>query len=128
MSPGFVLDASAILALLGEEPGHLVVQEALPFSVISAVNLSEVITKIAAQGVRKEVALQMLSLLGVEVVPFEEADAWTIGFLYPDTKHLGLSLGDRACIGLGLRLKRIILTADRIWRDIALPVEIRLIR
>ena len=49
MSSGFVLDASAVLALLGEESGHLIVQEGLPFSVISAVNFSEVITKIAAQ-------------------------------------------------------------------------------
>ena len=53
---------------------------------------------------RKEAALQMFSLLGIEVVAFEEADAWTAGFLYPETKHLGLSLGDRACIGLGLWL------------------------
>ena len=93
---------SAVLALLGEESGHLIVQEGLPFSVISAVNFSEVVTKIAAQEVRKEAALQMFSLLGIEVVTFQEADAWTAEFLCSETKHLGLALGDRACIGLAL--------------------------
>ncbi|ELR99505.1 type II toxin-antitoxin system VapC family toxin [Gloeocapsa sp. PCC 73106] len=128
MSTCFVLDASAVLALLGEEPGHLIVQQALPSSVISTVNLSEVVTKIAAEGIEKEKALQMLSLLGIEVLPFEESDAWTSGFLYPETKHLGLSLGDRACISLGLRLQRTILTADSSWSNIALAVEVKLIR
>jgi PIN domain nuclease of toxin-antitoxin system len=128
MSEEFVLDASAVLALLGEEKGYDLVQEALPNSVISSVNFSEVVTKIAAQGVGKEVAIEILSLLGIKVIPFGESDAWTSGFLYPKTKHLGLSFGDRACIALGLQLERIVLTADTAWNSLKLPVEIRLIR
>lgn len=128
MSSEVVLDASSVLALLGKEEGHLVVEDALPFSVISSVNLSEVITKVSAWGVRKDTASQMLSLLGIKVFPFEEADAWTCGFLYPETKHLGLSLGDRSCIALGLRLRKTVLTADSAWKGLTLPVEVRLIR
>jgi PIN domain nuclease of toxin-antitoxin system len=128
MSEEFILDASAVLALLGEEKGYDLVQEALPNSVISTVNLSEVITKIAAQGVVKEVAMQILSLLGIKVIAFGQSDAWTSGFLYSEIKHLGLSLGDRACLALGFQLERIVLTADTAWQSLKLPVKIRLIR
>jgi ribonuclease VapC len=127
MSSQIVLDASSVLALLGKENGYLIVEEALPFSVISSVNLSEVISKITARGVKKDTALQMISILGIKVMPFEEEDAYACGFLYPETKKLGFSLEDRACIALGLKLKKTVLTADSVWKDLKPPIEIRLI-
>jgi len=42
----YVLDASAILALLNQEPGYDRVAQVLDNSSVSAVNLSEVISKL----------------------------------------------------------------------------------
>ena len=42
--------------------------------------------------------------------------------------HLGLSLGDRACLALGIALDVEIYTADRLWAQLNLPCSIHLIR
>ncbi len=46
----------------------------------------------------------------------------------PQTKLLGLSLGDRACLALGMRLEIPVLTADTAWNDLTLNISIRMIR
>ena len=71
---------------------------------------------------------EILSNLNLEVVPFSQEQALRAGILRPSTKSLGLSLGDRACLALGLYLKLPILTADKLWSNLNLAVEIRLIR
>ncbi|WP_236627700.1 hypothetical protein [Caulobacter sp. B11] len=43
-------------------------------------------------------------------------------------RHRGLSLGDRACLALAMREKLPVMTADRAWSDLDLPVEVVLIR
>ncbi|MCW6035912.1 hypothetical protein K4A83_06450 [Spirulina subsalsa FACHB-351] len=48
--------------------------------------------------------------------------------LRPLTKPLGLSLGDRACLALGLLLHQPVITADRQWNQLDLDLEIRVIR
>jgi PIN domain nuclease of toxin-antitoxin system len=40
----YVLDASALLAMLKKEPGAKIVEETLPFTVISSVNISETVS------------------------------------------------------------------------------------
>lgn len=45
-----------------------------------------------------------------------------------NTKELGLSLADRACMALAVTLGLPLLTADRSWVEVDLPVEIRVIR
>ena len=119
MSEDFVLDASALLCLLNGEPGAERVAEALPRSAVSAVNLSEVASKLADMGGaqdRIEIALRALHL---RVVPFDEAQAMGAGALRPRTKRLGLSFGDRACLALARQLSATALTADRVWADLA---------
>jgi PIN domain nuclease of toxin-antitoxin system len=49
--------------------------------------------------------------------------------LKKSTKHLGLSLEDRACVSLGIKLGIAIYTADKIWAELKLEnADIRLIR
>jgi PIN domain nuclease of toxin-antitoxin system len=131
-----VLDASAFLAYLQAEPGAETVQEALAQGCcISAVNWAEVISKVAELGKPSHefvADLKSRRLLGaaLRVVPFDEIDAPIVGDMRPQTRHLGLSLGDRACLTLGRRLGSPVLTTDRAWGklDVDLEVEIRVIR
>ena len=99
-----VLDASALFALLQDEPGSDVVAARLPGAAISAVNFSEVIAKLAEAGMQEVEIRRALAPLGLDVHAFTQEDAVAAGLLRPQTKALGLSLGDRACLALGWSL------------------------
>lgn len=123
-----VIDASALLALLNAEPGADIVTEALPDGVISAVNLSEVIAKLYDAGMPEKAIRQALLPLGLEVVPFDDEQAYQAGLLRSMTKDKDISLGDRACLSLAKMLGSTALTADKAWGDISLGIAIRVIR
>jgi ribonuclease VapC len=124
----YVLDASALLALLNEEEGAALVRRFLPDAVISAVNLAEVVTRLSAVGMPKEAIREVLSLLALETVPFDEEHAFRAGFLYPQARALGLSLGDRACLALAETLAATAITADQVWQALEIGVRVELIR
>jgi ribonuclease VapC len=124
----YVVDASALLALLHSEPGAEVVEEAVEQAAISTVNWSEVCQRWLAHGVDVSDLRADIEALGLEIVPFTVGDAEQAAELWKATRHLGLSLGDRACLGLARRLGRPALTADRAWLDTDLGIEVRAIR
>ena len=123
-----VLDASALLAMLNSEPGGGAVQESLPGAAISAVNLSEVISKLSERGMPEPAIRAAFEGLGFEVHPFDADAAYSTARLRTATKSYGLSPGDRACLALGLALTAPVLTADRTWKKLKLGVKIRSIR
>ena len=95
---------------------------------ISAVNLVEARTKLLDFGMTEDQIDTSIALLDTPVVAFSESDAKTAATLRPSTRKIGLSLGDRACIALAMSIGGKAITADRIWADIELPVEVELIR
>lgn len=122
------MDASALLALLNEEPGAEAVAQTIPGAAISAVNLAEVVAKLAEIGVPERDIRAALGPLGLETVPLDEPMAYRTGLLRPQTRRLGLSLADQACLALGLARACPVLTADRAWRSLDLGLPIRVIR
>lgn len=123
-----VLDASALLALVNQEPGQAVVAELLPRSLVSVVNASELVAKLTDQGMPKNEIQDVLVALNLTVVPFDEGQGLIAGYLRPVTKHLGLSLGDRACLALGLQTQCPVVTADKAWAKLEVGVGIQVIR
>jgi len=129
-----VLDASALLAHLRDEPGADVVADAIASgAVISTVNLAEVFSRVADRGedpAKLAAELTQSGLLdgAITVEPFTAADAIDAGRLRPLTRDAGLSLGDRACLALARRLDAPALTADTDWQGAAHGVELRPIR
>jgi Uncharacterized protein conserved in bacteria len=127
-----VLDASALLALLKGEPGAERVAEALERGAyLSAVNLAEVLSKLADWGedpTEAQARMAQVGLLGaaVEVLPFTGEDALEVARLRALTRAHGLSFGDRACLALARRLGLPALTAERAWAelDLGIPVEV----
>ena len=128
------LDASALVALLQNEPGAQVVEDAIADgATISTVNLAEALSTMARKGADPATALATMTERGViggaiTVEPFTLADAVEAARLRPLTAKAGLSLGDRSCLALARRLGTAALTADQTWRGIDLPVEVRSIR
>ena len=116
-----VLDASAVLAVLNGEPGEEKVIPLLSESAISSVNLTEVGAKLLEAGMDKGSAQIAVSVLGIgEVTEFDEDLAWETAKLRPLTKQHGLSLGDRACLALAMKLKVPAVTADKQWSKLKL--------
>ncbi len=123
-----VLDASALLAYLQDEPGGNAVDGGLAESVMSSVNWAEVVQKSIAAGVEVDGMLDDLQALGLRVEPFLLEDGEMAGRLWEQTRQVGLSLGDRACLSLGLRLGVMVLTGDRAWASLNLSLDIQVIR
>ena len=123
-----VLDASALLAYLQDEPGSDVVDGMLAESVMSSVNWAEVVQKSIAAGVKVDAMLDDLQSLGLMVEPFTPDDGEMAGRLWEQTRQAGLSLGDRACLSLGLRLGVPVLTSDRAWATLSLSLDVQVIR
>ncbi len=111
----YVLDSSAILALMFLEPGKDRVEEVLDEAIVGRINATEILTKLIERGASLTEAVESLDDLGLPTVEFDEAQSRKIAELRPLTKHLGLSLGDRACLALSIQQNAIAVTADRNW-------------
>jgi ribonuclease VapC len=123
-----VLDVLALLAYLQDEPGGEMVEGVLAEAVMSSVNWAEVVQKSVAAGVNVDGMGEDLEALGLEIVPFTPEDGEMAGRLWLQTRQAGLSLGDRACLSLGMRLDVPVLTCDSVWATLGLPLDVQVIR
>jgi ribonuclease VapC len=128
MSDLYVLDASAVLAFLRDEPGGERVERNLGQSIISAVNLSEIAAKLSDFGMPAAEVAGALRELGETSGAFDANQALIAGAMRKETRSKGLSLGDRACLALAKTTSRIALTTDRVWADLDVGVTIEVIR
>ncbi len=117
-----VLDASTILAYLFEESGYQRVEAVLASGngVISSVNYAEVVGKLVDKKMPSGVIQIAMDNL--------ELKCFLVGQLRQISKDIGLSLGDRACIALGIDKKLPVLTADTIWKEVSFDCNIQLLR
>jgi PIN domain nuclease of toxin-antitoxin system len=109
-----VIDASVVLAWLQDEPGSDIVERHLVEGLIGAANWSEVLQKARQHGAQPGLVARLLTSFGLRVVDVTAEDAvraaelWTVGS--------GLSLADRLCLALGLRLGLSVVTTDAEWQ------------
>jgi len=124
-----VLDASALLALLNSEPGaDKLTPELLNTAASSTVNLAEVQAKLVARGIDPDDAWEATLAPIRDAMDFSVDHARIAGTLVTQTRSLGLSLGDRACLALALSLKAPVYTTDKAWKNLKLGVRIHVIR
>ncbi len=134
MQPTSILDASALLAYLQGESGASVVANALTQgSLISAVNWAETLSKLAERGQDPDTVVDLLTNQGLlnnalMIVPFDASLAQKTAELRPLTRSSGLSLGDRACLALGIQTELPILTSDQAWMSLKIDAIVQLIR
>ena len=123
-----VLDASALLAYLQDEPGGERVRAIIAQATISTVNWSEVIGKARDHGVDTLGLREDLASLGLSFEPFSADQAEIAGRFKERTRRHGLSLGDRACLALGRERGETVYTSDRAWSHLDLGVDVEVIR
>lgn len=124
-----VFDASAILALLRDEPGADIVASHIGNGIISAVNFQEVIKELLRRGIPMEAVIELLDALHLDIHPHGTQDAIAAASMYLATKQYGSGLGDRTCMALAVAHGLPTLTADQAWGKIVVAgLEIQLIR
>jgi ribonuclease VapC len=124
-----VLDASAVLAIPNAEPGsEKLTPRLLSEAVVSTVNLAEVQSKLVNRGLDPDDAWEAALSPIRDAQPFSSAQARIAGDLVAHTRSLGLSLGDRACLALGIALGATVYTADKSWKGLRLSIRIHHIR
>jgi ribonuclease VapC len=122
-----VLDSSAILAFLQDEPGATPVEMALESgAVCGAANWSEVAQKVLAAGRDWELVRALILSYPLAIEPVTSADAERAARAW--RRGAGLSLGDRLCMALADRLDVDVLTADSAWGDTGRVIQIRTMR
>lgn len=121
-----IVDASVVLAWLQDEPGADEAEPMLMEGLIGAANWSEVLQKARQNGAPLEVVARLLTSFGLAVVDVTEADAQSAANLW--RAGIPLSLGDRLCLALGLRLGQSVATADAAWAQLDGPPRVVVIR
>ena len=129
--PASILDASALIAFLHDEPGSNAVVDAIAeTAAVSVVNWAETLSKVAADGGDPQQIADNFQASDSPLIlePLTDDDCVEIARLRPLTKTHGLSLADRACLALARRLDLPVVTADRDWADLNLGITLQLIR
>ena len=124
-----MFDASAVLAVIFEEPGADQVEAlwAEGDNLLCAVNYAEIVAKLAERGMVDAEIATVLEGIPLDVIPFDRRSAHQAGLLRPATKALGLSLGDRTCLALGMIREARVVTADRSWKKVK-GVDVEVVR
>jgi ribonuclease VapC len=123
-----VLDTSAILAVILDEDGAGEVLAISKPRAASSVIMSEVRSKLFDRGYSRELIDAGLKGLGIREIAFDAVHAVEAADLRPLTRKGGLSFADRACLATAKILDATAITADRIWKELPLPVRVELIR
>lgn len=113
-----VLDASAVLALIRDEPGADKVIPHVGRAAISAVNLQEVVKELLLSGLDEATTRELLDELRLDIRAHDAAAAFAAAALHAQTRQYGRGLGDRSCLALAMQLGVPALTADREWKKV----------
>ena len=121
-----VVDASVVLAWLQDETGAEEAEPMLMEGVIGAANWSEVLQKTRQHGAPAGMVGRLLASFGLTVIDVGTADAEVAADLW--RQGIGLSLADRLCLALGLRMDLPVATADAAWIEVEDGPAVVLIR
>lgn len=123
----YLLDASAVLAFMSNEPGAARVRAVIQSgeASMSAVNASEVAAKLVSRGLPSADAEVQCRSMGLDILDVDAGIAFAAAALIPITQPLGLSLGDRICLATAAQNAVIAVTADKSWKNIpGIAVEV----
>ncbi len=123
-----VLDASAILASIYFEKGYDLVDKHLTDALVSTVNLTEVIENMLSKEISMHDVKNIITKLPLVIIDYNQEHAFIAANLRKETRHKGLSLGDRACLAIAKAEKLTVLTADKAWEKLDVGVKIQVIR
>ena len=128
MTPRYLLDASALLAVIRNEPGAERVREVLDHCRIHSVNFAEVAMKMVSKGMPAAQVREHLAALALDVIEeFTAAQAMEVAELGAEARRLGLSLGACVCLVEARDTGSIALTTKHIWSRVS-GIEVNILQ
>ena len=121
-----LLDASAVLAWLQQEPGGAEIKRLLDGGLITAASWSEVLQKVSQHGGDIDEVGLLLRALGLKVTDVTRADGERAAHLW--NRSNPLSLADRLCLAAAHRLGLPAVTAESRWVQSDSGVDVQLTR
>ncbi len=133
MSNIYMIDASAVIAAVFKEPGEKVVHDILfeenQAFCITAVNAAEVIYKFMAKGFSQQAAIETFEAVNLKLLPVDYDMAKQTAIIWPHTKQIGASMGDRFCLAAAIIHNAIAVTAEKSWCELKIHnLNVRCIR
>jgi PIN domain nuclease of toxin-antitoxin system len=122
-----VLDASSVLAFVRRERGYEHVRDVIERSRISVVNWAEVMDVALRESLNLP-AIRALRATGLAIEPLTVLHAELAAGIRFNVRSTGVSLADCCSLALAHDLQLPVLTADHDWLDLALDIEVRLLR
>ena len=123
-----IIDTSALVAFLKNEIGAGVVERHFGGACISGVTLAETAGRMERDGIPSADTVRAFTSTPIEIVQFDAEQAIQAGVLIQRVRGRNLSFADCCCLALAIVRKLPVLAADRPWRGVELPIEVRLIR
>lgn len=116
-----------MLAWLQDEPGSERVQALLEGGIVSAANWAEILQKTRQYGADPHEVGLLLRSLGLEVTDITRGDGEMAAQIWH--RSVPLSLGDRLCLAVAIRLQVPVVTTDRLWAKVSIEgVEVEVLR
>jgi PIN domain nuclease of toxin-antitoxin system len=122
-----IIDASALLALLLDEPGAAKIADVIADARMSSANYAEVVRHLIRAGVRADQVEALVGPLPLTIVEVDEALATIAERLRATTDEAGLAMGALSCLALAKRDGLPVLTADKRWRTVADAVGVTVV-
>ncbi|MCR4277670.1 MAG: PIN domain-containing protein [Candidatus Berkelbacteria bacterium] len=123
-----LLDSSALIAYVNDEPGGEQLAKFLnePLA-ISAVNLAETILKLRRLFPGKTFGVETFRKLQLKILPFSQSDLKACVDNFSGNEK-DISLADKVCLATAAARHCSVITADRSWTKLELPIEVICIR
>ncbi|OJX10424.1 MAG: hypothetical protein BGO77_02295 [Caedibacter sp. 37-49] len=128
MSNNVILDASALLVLLKNEPGADMIEPLLGRIIMSSISVSEVAASLLNSDMTLQECQEAILPFISTIVPFNEEQAFLAAELEKQIKDYDLSLADKACLALAQQMKLPLYTANKNWEKLQLEmIKIKLL-
>lgn len=116
-----------MLAWLQQKPGSKRVKMLLEDGIVTAANWAEILQKARQHGADSHEVGLLLRSLGLEVFEVRREDGETAAAIWE--RGVPLSLGDRLCLAVALRLQLPVATTDRSWEKASIEgVDLTVLR
>jgi PIN domain nuclease of toxin-antitoxin system len=92
------------------------------------VNYAEVVQRLLRYDADGEMRARSLIDFGLRLVDAGIDVALGAARLETPTRSQGISLGDRFCLAFAMERKAPVLTTDKPWKSLGLPIELRFLR
>lgn len=124
MNKKYIIDSSAFLASIYEEDSTFDFEKYMPYSVMHAINVSEVVAVLLRNGMRISIAEKIIQNNISEILNSNIEEAILAAKIRVENKEHGISTGDSFCLAAAKLNNYPVITTDTAWTRLNIGIEI----